>query len=537
MGKLSLPLLALGFGVVQIWTPSASAGTIGGRDHANSILSEFEPYWAEPGGIDKTMRGQGFRPEIYRAKGDGAADDGVALASACGAAVSAGAPLWLDGTYRLATDRKFGCDIIFSPRAALRPDRGKTVTLAGAIYAAASQQIFAGSGAVVATGAPWVSVAWWGALAAADAGSDAMPAIRAAFGPNRTIYLPPATYTCKSTVPSSYPSVAGPQCAWLVKADNWTIEAPGAVLTADARHNNGTLLGFDYANHVRVRGLQLRGNPSELPRGAEPSGFFLVHLRNFLFEDIVFAGNWGGSTRQPFGFVGDWLSDGHFNRIRMPAVSGCFDFAFLRRITFTKVIAVGADDNGTANAASRVACLNVEDDVKFRTDYPAASIFTETENVTVNATNDWSNFSAGAFLRAGGPFLLAGRLHDNPAGDSILENSAGAGVILYNSIAPCCSSATDPVHDVIFAGQFNRNGERAAGAGIIIDAHRVTAAEKIKNIVIAGSVFDDNTNAAVKIMGPSSVRGLQLGFNQLSGIRQTTGYDSNTIFATSGQRQ
>jgi hypothetical protein len=532
VSRLSLFLFLLAIGFLQIRVPPVMAEKVSRGFDANNVLTGSEPYWAKPGLIDDIV-GRGIRPEIYGARGDGVVDDAPALAWACNAAASMGVPLSLKGIYRLATDRALTCDIAFSARAMLRPDRGKVATLTGAIYAAASQQVFAGPGTVVAATAPWVSVAWWGGLAAANARTDAMPAIRAAFGPNRTIYFPPATYTCESTVPSPYPSVAGPQCAWFAKADDWTVEANGAVLTADASHDNGSLLGIDYGNHIQVRGLQLRGNPRGLPRGAEPSGFFIVHLRNFLFKDIVFTGNWGGSTRQPFAFVGDWLSDGHFARIRMPAISGCFDVAFLRRITFTKVIAVGAADNGSASTASRVACLNVEDDVRFRTRYPAATIFTKTSNVTVDATNDWSNFSAGAFLRAGGPFLLAGRFHDNPAGDSILENAAGAGVILYNSIARCCSSARDPLHDVTLAGQFSSNGARAAGAGIIIDAHQVAVAERITNIVIAGSVFDNNTNAAVKTIGPANVKGLLLGSNQLRGIDQTVGYDRNTILVAS----
>jgi hypothetical protein len=438
----------------------------------NKIVPGHAPFRPEPQPINGGGLGRGVRPQTYGAIGDGVADDGAALGSACLAASAAGAPVALSsGTYRVAASRSLDCDVAFSAGASIAPDAGQTVTITGAIKGKPTQQIFRGAGRVVAAGAPWVSVAWWGALAAATAGIDAMPAIRSAFGANRTIYFPPATYTCKSTTPSSYPLVSGSQCLDFYDADNWVIEGDGAVIVADNNNNKSALIGIDYANHFHVRGLALQGNPTGLPQDSEVAAFFLAHISDFSFENLSFPGNWGGSTRQPFAFAGDWLTDGTFTRLQMPAVGGCFDFAFLNHVSFTHIRAVGAADDGTTTAASRVPCINIEDDYNFRNAYPNAVAFSKTTGVTI-AQNDMSNFVAAVFLRAGSGYNIVGNnFHDNPGSDnSIIGTDSGAGVMIFYTDPGCCSSNADPVADVTITGNLiKNNGATVAGGGVMID--------------------------------------------------------------------
>lgn len=487
----------------------------------------------QSGGIGQRGKaiGASYRPELEGAKGDEVTDDSTALTQACSQAKIGGTLLRLGQVYRMTESMVLGCDVEVGPGAQLKVDSGATVMIKGRVHAEPTQQVFAGAGTVVAATAPWVSVAWWGALAAANSGTDARPGIQAAVGANRTIYFPPATYMLKSFAASRiYPLVSGQQGVQILGvADahltNLTLEGAGATITADAPHGNSNWIAVDYVDHFKAHGFNFSAVPAAWPANSEPTAFFMVHVTDFEL-DIRMTGNWGGSSRHPFAIAGNWLSDGYV-RMAAPAISGCLDLAFLRRVRL-EIHATGADDSGSMAHASQVACVNVEYDANFANNYPAAVAFAKTTQVTIERASDISNFSAGAFLRAGGPYSIMGHLHDNPAGDSMLTNTAGAGIILFNETASCCPSQPDPVHDVTVAADLSRNGANAAGAGLLIDASHVTGSEKITNITVGGSKFDNNTNTGIKTVGPANVSTLALGANTYTGANQTTAIDANT---------
>jgi hypothetical protein len=243
-------------------------------------------------------------------------------------------------------------------------------------------------------------------------------------------------------VKSPYPTVTGQQGFTLYGTaatpyNNITIEGYGATITTDNLHNNRNWFGLDYVNHLTIKGFTFAANPTGLSAGSEPSAFFLARVTDALLKDISLTGNWGGSTRNPAFVAGNWLTDVVFDRINLPKMSLCFDLAFLRRVTFRDVKAVGANDSGGTSGGSRGGCINIEYDATFVASYPTAVTFSTTDHVTNHG-------------------------------------------------------------------------------------------EKITNTLINGSQFNNNTNTAVKTIGPN-VSNIVVGSNTLVGANQTTGYDSTTL--------
>jgi hypothetical protein len=195
---------------------------------------------------------------------------------------------------------------------------------------------------------------------------DSAPAVNAclALGSNHRFIFRPGTYLIKSLVKSPYPTVTGQQGFTLYGTaatpyNNITIEGYGATITTDNLHNNSNWFGLDYVNHLTIKGFTFAANPTGLSAGSEPSAFFLAHVTDARLEDISLTGNWGGSTRNPAFVAGNWLTDVVFDRINLPKMSLCFDLAFLRRVTFRDVKAVGANDSGgTSGGAAAAASIS-----------------------------------------------------------------------------------------------------------------------------------------------------------------------------------
>jgi hypothetical protein len=461
---------------------------------------------------------------------NGTTDDSAVLIKAAAWAVANSRELQVRRQCAVGGDLTLGAAFTFWNGGGFTVASTKTLTLTSPVIRAHdTQQIFYGAGAVVASAATRVSIGWWGAVAAANAGTDAMPALRASWGSNRKIVAPPGyTYVCKSTVANPYPLVDGPKCAYLANASNVELEFEGAIFTPDSSHNNSAIFNFDYVTNFKLHGATFLANPTGLPPGSFPGALSLYHLVD---ADISFkmSGNWGGSTRSPFAVFGDWWQRVVIHDVDTDqVVQGCFDTAFLRDVSFIRTRMLGGDDAGTTAGPSVFACFNVEDDITFRTDYPAAATFVNTAGVYIDESNDCSNYNACVFVRAGSRMVLRPRAHDNPAGGG-LPNASGAGVLIYNETAACCSSAADPVKDVLVGGLLINNGSLGLGAGVVIDGTLTNAGEGPSNILIAGAVIDNNNATGVQTVG-THVSGLSIGVNTLvAGANQATAYDTNTI--------
>jgi hypothetical protein len=221
--------------------------------------------------------------------------------------------------------------------------------------------------------------------------------------------------------------------------------------------------------------------------------------------------------------AGDVISDVVFDHFYMPQQAMCFDFGFLRRVTFSNVKAQGAADNGSPG--SQATCITNIYDVPFAENYPGALTFSTSYDITVDATNDFSGFAVGTKFSAGSRYYFAAYSHDNSGVNSLW--GLGAGLYIDDE----AGSQKDPVTDVNISGAtFYNNGTSAAGGGVVIDGRNQQASELIRNISIGNSVFDNNTNKAVETLGthvaPNSV---VIGANLLSGANQTTTYDAVTL--------
>src|SRR5262249_40516439 len=151
---------------------------------------------------------------------------------------------------------------------------GITVSISGNIDALPTAYLFQGAGLVSLTTAPWVSVAWWGAMV----DSDFAPSIRAAVGSNRIIYVPPATYIFKSAVvPGALPA-ANLTGVFIDGFSNFTISAHGATFEVDDATAAKTFTHFTFYNdrNFFFYGGAITGNRSGITSNAENGGIFLV---------------------------------------------------------------------------------------------------------------------------------------------------------------------------------------------------------------------------------------------------------------------
>jgi hypothetical protein len=361
---------------------------------------------------------------------------------------------------------------------------------------------------------------------------DSAPAVNAALalGSNHTVLFPPGKYIIKSLVTSPYPLVTGQQgyhlyCTALAPCKNIDIVGYGATITTDPAYADSNWIGLDYIENLMVRGFTFEAPASGF--GIAPTAFLATHLTNFKVYDISLTGNWGGSTRHPMFLAGDWLTDGEFNGIALPAMGGCFDLAFLKRVSFSNIKAVGANDAGTTTGGSMEACINIEDDKNFRDHYPSAVTYTTTDHVAIDATNDISNFANGIFIRAGSHYEIAAHSSGNPGTNNPYPHPGGAGVLVYIEDSAGVQSTYDPPNHIHIAGNLSGNGVGGTGAGAILDNTKTNAA--ISGVLIDGAVFDNNDNRAIKTLGPANMSNVAIGKNLYSGVSQTIKVDTNTL--------
>jgi hypothetical protein len=367
--------------------------------------------------------------------------------------------------------------------------------------------------------------------------ADVVAPVNAAFalGSNHIFVFPPGIYRIKSSEPSPYPLVVGPVALKLLGSNNTRLSnikiiGTGATITTDASHNNIARLFIDYIDQLEVDGLTFLMDATGLPDGSEPTGASLLHLRDALFSNIYFTGNWGGNSRQPFGFSGDWLEKVQFNHIAGSVMGGCFDFAFVHQLTITDISMVGADNSG-AYGNSRSPCVSIAYDAPFVSNYPAVASFTTSLGVTI-ANNNIQGFSRAIELRAGQSYDIIGNILFANGGTSnpITGSGKGSGLFIESDGT---SSDNDPVINVSATGNiFSENGATVHGAGILLDTTAATA--NFGKFNFTGNIFDNNWDTGVGVASTNYIASsLTVGLNTLIGANQTTGYGAG-VYTYSG---
>lgn len=444
----------------------------------------------------------GVSARSYGAIGNGAAPADAALTAACAAATAAGVPLLINGAFLVSGDLALVCDIAFDSAGKLSPNTGKTITITGNVTASPTQTVFGGAGTVTAVTAKWVSVAWWGALTAADA----MPAFRAAVGSSRTIYAPPATYTCKSYDTNPFPLIAGPICLTLNTLDHFTLAWSGAKFTRDNSHVDSNYVLIANSTDFTVDNPDMVANFASLLAGNEPTGFLLVTDSRFRLK-ATYSGNWGGASRHPAAVAANFISDGTID-LAIPQASECIDGAYFRRIAIT-IRGIGANDSGSLGGTV-LSCVNIQADHTFVTNYPAQATFTVTSDVTITAESVINSFVPfGVYLSHGSGYTIKGHY----AG-----NGRGAVGLFYDHDSVCCNSIGAPVQDVNIEIVTNTNGVTSNSYGDVwIDASAVANADLIGRVVVGNSVFDTPAGFAIGAASTVGLGTLAIGKNHYTG--------------------
>src|SRR5205814_1838441 len=129
---------------------------------------------------------------------------------------------------------------------------------------------FGGDGSAMLTAAPYASVAWWGALAAQEAGQDPAPAVRAAFARanHRKIDFAGSSLTFQSVLPVPYPAI-NPTAIRIQNLSDVTIDLRGAKLRMDDRQTFSGILLLDTLTHPIMLAGNFVGNRTGLTASQE----------------------------------------------------------------------------------------------------------------------------------------------------------------------------------------------------------------------------------------------------------------------------
>jgi hypothetical protein len=480
--------------------------------------------------------------QLYGAKCDSngstgnGTDDTFAFLTAAEATATTGGFL-VNGNCRIAQNATIAAPISFESSSSLVVDSGKTVTINGAITASTTRQLFAGNGTVTASTAPFVSVAWWGALTAADPAA----AFRAAVGSNRIYFIPAVRYTfqtvqaraangttiitndvfndprCPCTsIPYKY---VDPPVILFQHLSNFSVDARGATFFIANSISFSTFFMFDGDSNFTFQGGIFIGNRSGLSPKQESSALATHSDVNFALRDVTCAGNWGGISAC---VNGDWLVNGKFDRFTAPSVGICFDMAFMKQVTFDDFACTGADANGNAGAGQvGLKAWSVIWDPPAAHDNHTGVSFTETDGVTVTNSSA-RNFVSGPVVASGTNIFFRGNTWRNNPGLS--PNLSGIGLWITT-----ITSGHAPSNIKIQGDKFIGNGTAQAGWGIFVNP---TTHDTITNLSVTGNIFNDNASVGIDTGNPDRVTDVVIEDNICLGANQTTCVGGNIASRT-----
>jgi hypothetical protein len=419
----------------------------------------------------------------------------------------------LKSKYLMAASETLTCNIAFLSGAHIAPSSGKAITINGAITASLTDYIFQGAGTVGAATAPAVSVAWWGALVDAALGGNSVPDFTASLGSNRTIYVPPATYTFTSTSSPTPCCAFNPPLVLVSGFSNFKIEAYGAVVTAGNLVTVSSYFHFHEDTNFTVVGLSCLGNPMNVSPTNVPTCLALDNDVSFTIRDCNLTGNWGGSASFS---QEDWVIHGTIDNIQMPAVGIGISIGFGNDIKITHVHATGAPSmNGTGSQGQRL--------FGFPYDTPNAAqnhtgvSYTNNQDITLE-DNTAANFVDGALISSGSRLTL----HSNHwIANLSPSTNIGDGVrMFYDATA----DTGFPLTDVSIDGDiFSGNGS-GSGYGVQISAHQaIGTADVMQNFRIS-AIFDNNNSIGIgsPSTNGSALQNVVITSSIFSGASQTS---------------
>ncbi len=331
--------------------------------------------------------------------------------------------------------------------------------------------------------------------------TDAAPAFRkmAAAASGKYLLVPPGCYLFASTVPSGYTAL-NPANVRFQNQKDFVLDMRGAEFrTSDAASYSGmiqidaTTLGS--STRIQVIGGYFVGNHAGYTTLQQACAIVPVNLTDFRFEGQSFGGNWGGLGAA---YCGQWMVNGAFRDQSMKNVGQCFDFAFLKNVTFDNIHGYGISADGTSGTGAK--CVSIIYDPPSKNDNQTGYTFTNTDSVSV-ANSSAENFEYGWLVNSGTNITFSNNMWT--------RNHKG-GVIEYSTVVVVgeAMSVGRPPKNVIVSGDnYIANGNAStppgSGYGIYIHVDGITNDDKIENIVVNNSLFQDNWWAAIEVYPPS----------------------------------
>lgn len=417
---------------------------------------------------------------------------------------------------------------------------------------------------------------------------DSAPAFRAAMGSNRRIFVPPGTYLFTTT--QTAPCCAYDPPAVLVQSlSNFEIDGYGATVEIAPGIALSSALQFDKDSNFTVRGLTIEGTRSGLTAAQENVGIALSSDVGFNIDDVHFSGNFGGSGAPIAGdwLVSGAVSNIHMDAAGhcydvayllndsfgttwatgagTDGGSGSGDigqtcFSVIvdplnaannnTGITFpagTPTSFTGAISGTTLTVTAVVSGTLAEGQIVSGTGVTPGTVITGgsgatgtytvsasqtvsseamtsvasyTDGVTVSGINE-SNFATGFLLQTGSHYQFSGNYwHDNPG----IGSAPGLGGWIDYAAA---SSPGVPPSNIVVSDRFVNNGGAVAGEGLLLSAAAIANSDKIANVYILGSQFDDNINVGVGTDGATGFSNLNIFGNLFSGAAQTLGLNAS----------
>lgn len=322
--------------------------------------------------------------------------------------------------------------------------------------------------------------------------NDAAPAWRkvAAITSGKKI-IANGCYLFGSTTASGLPAI-NPANVRFTGQNDFALDLRNAEFrTTDAASYSG-MIQIDSAKRFQVLGGNFVGNHAGYAVGAEACGIVPYNVTEFSFVGQTFTGNFGGNGTA---FCGDFQVNGAYRDITMYNVGQCFDFAFIRNVTFDNFHAAGVGANGSTGKGNK--CFSIIYDVPALGNNTTGITIGNTSGVSVTNSSA-EKFGFGWYLESGDHITFSNNNWSGQTGDVPGTDIAAGGYIVYDAVR----SVGRPPSSVTINGDryMNNGGGGISGYGILINLNAISGTtDKIKNLIINDALFATNGNAGIEM--------------------------------------
>ena len=322
-------------------------------------------------------------------------------------------------------------------------------------------------------------------------GVDAAPAFQAAVGSNNYVLVVPGNYTfCSTSVGGGYPAT-GLTSVYIANKTNFVLDMSGSTITicnAIASGAGTSYFQFDGNTNYRVIGGNFVGNMTGRTGGGNTVGIQTFNAVGFQYSNQVFTGDWQSLGGGGAAYDGDFMINGTFDGAVMNDVSLCFDFAFLKNVTFRDFFASGKFQGGVG-----LTCYsNIYDTLLLGQNHTWVTI-NDTSNVTI-ANGHVTGFSTGWSIASGNGYSLSNNYWDtNPGTASV----AGFGGLVNYIDGGNFTSVGHPPGNILVSGDhYIGNGNASGGGGgITVILPPAARGDTITGLSVNASFVGNQTNA------------------------------------------